>query len=310
VAVTDLVRRFGGFTAVDGITFSVPPGEVFGFLGPNGAGKTTTIRMLCGIIPPTSGKGTVAGLDMVDRAREIKNRIGYMSQRFSLYDELTVTENIRFYAGIYGVGAERLREREGWILEMAGLVGRERSLTRTLSVGWKQRLALGCAVVHEPEILFLDEPTSGVDPVSRRNFWELIYQVARRGVTVFVTTHYMDEAEHCDRLGLVYRGRLVALDSPRRLKEGLREGFILEVRAEPLMGALEFLERHPLVREAAVFGAGLHVTVDREGDGGELARQLTGAGIGVERLEPVLPTLEDVFVALVEREDRRAAGGG
>ena len=222
VEVEGLVKRFGSFTAVDGISFSVPRGEIFGFLGPNGAGKSTTIRMLCGILAPTAGRGAVAGLDIVRQSEGIKTRIGYMSQRFSLYEDLTVAENIEFYAGIYGVEPRRLAERRRWILAMANLEERADSLTRELSTGWKQRLALGCAVVHEPQILFLDEPTSGVDPLSRRNFWDLIYTVAGQGVTVFVTTHYMDEAEHCDRLGMIYGGRLVALGSPRELKEALR----------------------------------------------------------------------------------------
>ena len=221
VTVDKLRRVFGEFVAVDDISFSVKRGEIFGFLGPNGAGKSTTIRMLCGIIEPSGGSGTVAGFDIRTQSEEIKERIGYMSQKFSLYEDLTIIENIEFYAGVYGVTPERLPERKEWILGMANLLGREDSLTGELAVGWKQRLALGCAVVHEPEILFLDEPTSGVDPVSRRNFWELIHDVAGRGVTVFVTTHYMDEAEHCNRLALIYRGKLIAMGSPAKLKAEL-----------------------------------------------------------------------------------------
>jgi ABC-2 type transport system ATP-binding protein len=254
VEVEGLVKRFGSFTAVDGISFSVPRGEIFCFLGPNGAGKSTTIRMLCGILAPTAGRGAVAGLDIVRESERIKTRIGYMSQRFSLYEDLTVAENIEFYAGIYGVEPRRLAERRRWILAMANLEKRADSLTRELSTGWRQRLALGCAVVHEPQILFLDEPTSGVDPLSRRNFWDLIYTVAGEGVTVFVTTHYMDEAEHCDRLGMIYGGRLVALGSPRELKAALG-----------------------------------------------------GAGVRAGGIAPIRPTLEDVFVSLVERADRAAA---
>jgi len=308
VEVENLVKRFGDFTAVDGVSFSVPRGEIFGFLGPNGAGKSTTIRMLCGILTPTAGRGAVAGLDIVRQSEAIKTRIGYMSQRFSLYDDLTVAENIEFYAGIYGVEPRRLAQRRRWILAMANLEERAGSLTRELSVGWKQRLALGCAVVHEPQILFLDEPTSGVDPLSRRNFWDLIYTVAGEGVTVFVTTHYMDEAEHCDRLGMIYGGRLVALGSPRELKEGLSEGTLLEVSAAPLMQALAAAGEVPGVREVAVFGSGLHVIVAGAEVAVSLRAALESAGVRVGGIAPIRPTLEDVFVSLVERADRAAVG--
>ena len=220
----DLVKTFGTFTAVDRISFTVPRGEIFGFLGPNGAGKSTTIRMLCGIIEPTSGQGSVAGFDIFRQPELIKQHIGYMSQKFSLYTDLTVEENIEFYADIYGVPLQRLAERKAWILEMAGLKERSRSLTGELAAGWKQRLALGCAMVHEPEILFLDEPTAGVDPLSRRAFWDLIYDTAESGVTVFVTTHYMDEAEHCNRIGLIYGGRIISLGSPADIKRHAEEG--------------------------------------------------------------------------------------
>jgi len=306
VEVAGLVKRFGSFTAVDGISFTVPRGQIFGFLGPNGAGKSTTIRMLCGILAPTAGRGAVAGLDIVRQSEAIKTRIGYMSQRFSLYDDLTVSENIEFYAGIYGVAPSRLVERKRWILAMANLEERAGSLSRELSTGWKQRLALGCAVVHEPQILFLDEPTSGVDPLSRRNFWDLIYTVSGEGVTVFVTTHYMDEAEHCDRLGMIYGGRLVALGSPRELKEGLTEGVLLEVRVDSLMRALAAAAGAPGVREAAVFGSGLHATVAAAAAAGPLRAALEGAGVKVSGIAPIRPTLEDVFVSLVERADRVA----
>jgi ABC-2 type transport system ATP-binding protein len=308
VEVEGLSKRFGGFTAVDGITFSVPRGEIFGFLGPNGAGKSTTIRMLCGILAPTAGRGAVAGFDVVREPERIKTAIGYMSQRFSLYEDLTVDENVAFYAGIYGVEGERFSARRAWILAMAGLEGRSGSLARELSVGWKQRLALGCAVVHEPRILFLDEPTSGVDPRSRRSFWELIYAVAGEGVTVFVTTHAMDEAEHCDRLGMIYGGRLVALGSPRELKERHVAGVLLEVRAEPLMRALEAAGAAPGVLEAAVFGAGLHVTVADGAAAAALAGALEAAGVRVAGVAPIAPTLEDVFVSLVEGAGAAARG--
>jgi ABC-2 type transport system ATP-binding protein len=308
VIVEDLVRVFGRFVAVDHISFSVPKGEVFGFLGPNGAGKSTTIRMLCGIIVPTSGRGAVAGYDILLESEQIKERIGYMSQRFSLYEDLTVEENIEFYGGVYGVANARLAERKRWILEMANLTERARSLTGELAMGWKQRLALGCALVHEPEILFLDEPTAGVDPISRRSFWDLIYTVAGQGVTVFVTTHYMDEAEHCDRLGLIYRGKLIALGSPRQLKERYVAGALLEVHAQPAMAALDLLARAPAAKEVAIFGAAIHVVADSEAAIQPIRRALELGGVTVGRIETIAPSLEDVFVALIEQADQAAGG--
>lgn len=224
VTIANLGKRFGSFVAVDGISLTVPRGEIFGFLGPNGAGKSTTIRMLCGILPPSSGAGSVAGFDIASQPERIKENIGYMSQRFSLYEDLTVEENIAFYAGVYRLSASRRAERSAWVMEMAGLTERRRSRAGELAGGWRQRLALGCAILHEPPIVFLDEPTSGVDPLSRRRFWELIYSLAAGGVTVFVTTHYMDEAENCDRLALIYRGRLVALGTPSELKRERTKG--------------------------------------------------------------------------------------
>ncbi len=310
VVVQDLVKRFGRFTAVDRVSFTVPKGEVFGFLGPNGAGKSTTIRMLCGILVPTSGTGRVAGLDVMTQSERIKQRIGYMSQRFSLYEDLTVTENIEFYGGVYGVTPRRLAARKQWILEMANLTERSGSLTGTLSAGWKQRLALGCAVVHEPEVLFLDEPTAGVDPVSRRSFWDLIYTVAGQGVTVFVTTHYMDEAEHCDRIGLIYGGRLIALASPAALKQRFAAGVLLEIVAAPVMDALEALAQEPAAKDVALFGAGLHVLVDDESAIPQLRQALVRRGAEVHRIEEVVPSLEDVFVSLIEQADRQMEGPG
>ncbi|MCL6475620.1 MAG: ABC transporter ATP-binding protein [Firmicutes bacterium] len=305
VEVHGLTKRFGSFTAVDGITFAVKRGEVFGFLGPNGAGKSTTIRMLCGIISPTSGTGTVAGLDIRTQSEQIKARIGYMSQKFSLYEDLTVSENIDFYAGVYGVSAERLAKRKRWVLQMAGLEGREQSLTGELPMGWKQRLALGCAIVHEPEILFLDEPTSGVDPISRRQFWDLIDVLAGEGVTVFVTTHYMDEAEHCNRLCLIYRGRIVAMGTPAELKTHYSSGKLMEVEVEPQMAALESLLNDPAVYDAAVFGRRLHVVLPADVDAaGHVRQQLEKEGFRIIYLDAVVPSLEDVFVSLVEQTDR------
>jgi ABC-2 type transport system ATP-binding protein len=305
VSVRQLTKRFGDFVAVRGVSFEVGAGEVFGFLGPNGAGKSTTIRMLCGLLTPTSGAGTVAGLDVGTEAEAIKAHIGYMSQRFSLYEDLTVEENIDFYGGVYGIGRQRLAERKEWVIGMAGLADHRRHLTGLLSGGWKQRLALGCSILHEPPVLFLDEPTSGVDPLSRRRFWDLIYDLSGQGVTVFVSTHYMEEAEYCDRLGLIYRGELIALGTPGALKRGLMEEEILEVlcgRPQDAMGEVEGL---PGVTEVALFGAGLHAVVRDAGRTAPAIRELLARkGFAVERVERIDPSLEDVFVSLIEARDR------
>jgi ABC-2 type transport system ATP-binding protein len=261
VEVEKLVKRFGDFTAVDRISFQTRTGEVFGFLGPNGSGKSTTIRILCGLLHPTSGRAIVAGYDVVESPELIRRNIGYMSQKFSLYADLTVFENLRFYAGMYGVPAAELRDRIDWALEMAGLRGRESSLTGTLAGGWKQRLALGCAVLHRPPILFLDEPTSGVDPLSRRLFWELIQQMSSDGVTIFVTTHYMDEAEYCNRLALMNGGKLIALGTPTELKLGSIRGSLLLLECDRLGEAIERVRRLDGVRDVAVFGNALHLVV-------------------------------------------------
>lgn len=304
VEVDHLVKKFGDFTAVDDVSFSVRRGEIFGFLGPNGAGKSTTIRMLCGLLGPTSGSGRVGGFDITSESESIKENIGYMSQRFSLYDELTVEENIDFYADIYGVPYDRLERRKQEVWELTRLGDRRRSITADLPLGLKQRLSLGCAVIHEPPILFLDEPTSGVDPISRRGFWDLIYSMAARGTTVFVTTHVMDEAEHCDRLAMIYRGALIALGSPSDMKERHSHGILLEIETEPLMDALAALEHEPAIRELAVFGATLHAHVtDEAAARAVIARALAGQGAVVTRIPP---TLEDVFVSLIEQADRPA----
>jgi ABC-2 type transport system ATP-binding protein len=309
VEVRELVKRFGAFTAVDRLDFTVKRGEIFGFLGPNGAGKSTTIRMLCGLLLPTAGRGTVAGLDIIRESERIKTRIGYMSQKFSLYEDLTVEENIAFYGGIYGVSDARLAERKAWILEMANLADRRHSLTGELAVGWKQRLALGCAMVHEPEILFLDEPTGGVDPISRRNFWDLIFTVAGAGVTVMVTTHYMDEAEHCDRLAMIYGGKLIALGSPAELKAQYADaGQLLEIEADPLMRALDVLAE--AVHDVAVFGTTLHAVVHAARGEAMVRTTLERAGVAVRRVEPIAPSLEDVFVRLIEQADRQREEAG
>ena len=265
VEVENLVKRFGDFTAVDRISFQTKTGEVFGFLGPNGSGKSTTIRILCGLLHPTSGRAIVAGYDVVESPELIRQNIGYMSQKFSLYADLTVLENLRFFAGMYGVPATDVRARIDWALEMAGLQGRESSLTGTLSGGWKQRLALGCAVLHRPPIVFLDEPTSGVDPLSRRLFWELIQRMSDDGVTIFVTTHYMDEAEYCNRLALMNGGRLIALGTPTELKLGSIRGSLLLLECDRLGDAIELLRGLGGVRDVAVFGNALHLVVSDAG---------------------------------------------
>ena len=306
VAVRNLERRFGSFVAVNGVSFEVRKGEIFGFLGPNGAGKSTTIRMLCGLLAPTSGEGTVAGFDLNTEADKIKQHIGYMSQRFSLYEDLTVEENIDFFSGIYRIPAERKAERKEWVLRMAGLSDHGGTKTAFLSGGWKQRLALGCAVLHAPPILFLDEPTSGVDPVSRRNFWELIYELAGKGITVFVTTHYMDEAEYCDRLGLIYRGELVALGTPEEMKTRLMKDQVVEILLERPQDAIGLLEGLAAVKGAALFGKGIHAVVDRAQEAvPSLRSSLEAGGFPVRRIGKIVPSLEDVFVSLVEERDRR-----
>ncbi len=305
VVVDRLEKRFGSFVAVNRVSFGVDRGEIFGFLGPNGAGKSTTIRMLCGILAPSGGAGTVAGFDVRTQPEKIKAHIGYMSQKFSLYQDLTVEENIDFYSGIYRIAPQEAAKRKQWVLEMSGLVEHRRRPTAVLSGGWKQRLALGCAILHNPPIIFLDEPTSGVDPISRRRFWDLIYEMAGQGVTVFVTTHYMDEAEYCDRLGLIYRGELIALGTPETLKkESMRED-VLEVVCERPEEAMEAIERLPNVKEAALFGAALHV-VAADGQCATAAiRALLGQqGRRLERIEKIVPSLEDVFVSLIEAHDR------
>ena len=305
VVVKDLEKRFGDFVAVNRVSFEVARGEVFGFLGPNGAGKSTTIRMLCGILAPTGGSGRVAGFDVRTQAEKIKSHIGYMSQKFSLYEDLTVEENIDFYSGIYRIAPEKKRERKEWVIEMAGLKDHRRARTAILSGGWKQRLALGCAILHEPPILFLDEPTSGVDPISRRQFWDLIYELSGRGVTVFVTTHYMAEAEYCDRIALIYRGELTAMGAPQALKTELMPADVLEVLTERPQDALGELRGLAGIKDVALFGKGLHVvTDDAAAAEGTVRARLTERGFQVARVEKITPSLEEVFVSLIEARDR------
>jgi ABC-2 type transport system ATP-binding protein len=309
VEVRDLTRVFGDFVAVDRISLTVEKGQVFGFLGPNGAGKSTTIRMLCGLLLPSSGEGRVAGFDVMTESETIKRHIGYMSQKFSLYDDLTVEENIDFYAGIYNVPRTKRKERKDWVLEMAGLTDKRSNLTGSLAGGWKQRLALGCAVLHEPPILFLDEPTSGVDPLSRRQFWDLIAQMSHRGTTVFITTHYMEEAEYCDELALIYRGKMIAKGKPAELKTLIPED-ILEIRVERPFEALERLESSKLAQEVALFGDALHAVVsDAATASVALNDFLVQQGFAVQSIKQVTPSMEDVFVSLIELDDRQRAQG-
>lgn len=303
VSVSDLTKTFGDFVAVDHLNFTIPKGEIFGFLGPNGAGKTTTMRMLLGLLQPTEGTATVLGFDIVRQMSEIRRRIGYMSQKFSLYNDLTVNENLNFYGGIYGVRGQRLRQRKAYILRMAGLEGRERELTRNLSGGWKQRLALGAALIHEPEMLFLDEPTAGVDPISRRAFWDLLYELAEGGTTIFVTTHYMDEAEHCQSLAFIQRGQLAAQGSPEEIKRDHMPGEVLEIDCAPPDQAILVLRGMRMFAEVALYGSLIHVVTmagaAAEGQKPLIAEALSKANITVKSIELITPSLEDVFIASV-----------
>ena len=307
IQVDHLSRTFGAFRAVDDVTFDVRRGEVFGFLGSNGAGKSTTIRMLCGLLTPTAGKATVDGVDVGSDPEGVKRRIGYMSQRFSLYELLTVEQNIDFYAGLYGLSGERYQRRRKFALDIGGLAGRERELARNLSGGWKQRLALGCALLHEPPILFLDEPTGGVDPVSRREFWRLIDDLSNAGTTVLVTTHYLDEAERCDRVAIMHFGKLAALGSIAQLKSVFADRPIMEIRGPDPVALMAWLDQSPLVEKTSLFGTAVHAVLKSASTSvAQLTGALTGAGRSVDSLEPVVPSLEDVFLDVVDRLGRAA----
>ncbi|MGH9760163.1 MAG: ATP-binding cassette domain-containing protein [Blastocatellia bacterium] len=306
VAAEGLVKRFGDFVAVDHVSFTVPRGEIFGFLGPNGAGKSTTIRILCGLLTPSEGKAHVGGFDVAKEPDKVKSSIGYMSQKFSLYDDLTVEENIDFFSGVYGVPEKLSRVRKDYVLKIAGLEDQRQMSTSELAGGWKQRLALGCAIVHEPPILFLDEPTSGVDPIARRGFWDLIYQLSEAGRTVFVSTHYMDEAEYCHRIALMYRGKIVAIGAPRDLKADFRSHHIMHLESSDSLASMKGLEAVPGLSDIAVFGSGLHVTVDNPAEAVKtIPAILLEQGIEVRRLEEIEPTMEDLFVAKVEEEESK-----
>jgi ABC-2 type transport system ATP-binding protein len=308
IEVENLTRYFGKFCAVDHINFEVKSGEIFGFLGANGAGKSTTIRMLCGLLQSTSGTARVGGFDINRVPEKVKENIGYMSQKFSLYEDLTVDENINFYGKIYGLSDSTLGERKKWVLEMANLKGRERSITGTLSGGWKQRLALGCAVLHRPRIVFLDEPTSGVDPLMRRKFWRLINDLSADGVTVLVTTHFLEEAEYCNDIILINAGKIIAGGSPKELKEEHIKTPILEVQCSNVIEALALLEKQPWVVETSVFGIYVHVTVSEEGIARrEIVKLLKESDIRLDHVERITPSLEDVFIYLLDQEAKRAA---
>ena len=303
ISAVELTRRFGQFVAVDRVSFDVQAGEIFGFLGSNGAGKSTTIRMLCGLLKPTSGTATVGGIDVGRDPEGVKRRIGYMSQRFSLYEQLTVDENIRFFGGLYGLEGKRLEDRRAFVLEMAGLRGREKMRASELAGGWRQRLALGCSILHEPPILFLDEPTGGVDPLSRREFWNLIDQLSTSGVTVLVTTHYLDEAEHCHRIAIIHAGKLAALGSTRELKGIFDNRAILEIRAARPVDAMRLLDAMDEVEKTSVFGTAVHAVLRPGHLHAEraLADRLSKAGVEVAAIAAVQPSLEDVFLEVSDR---------
>ena len=302
VVVRNLMKKFGDFTAVDGVSFNIRTGDIFGFLGPNGAGKTTTIRILLGLLRPTSGTASVLGYDVARQPEEIRRRIGYMSQRFSLYDDLTVGENLDFYGRTYGVRGKRLEERKRFAIEMAGLERRQGELTRNLAGGWKQRLALGAAILHEPEMLFLDEPTAGVDPISRREFWELLYDLADEGKTIFVTTHYMDEAEHCQDLAFIHQGKIIAHGAPEEIKDNNMMGHVLEIDCDQPDRAIKVLQGMDVFAEVALYGALIHVVGDDvEAHIPDIQHALTRADVVVRSVDAIAPSLEDVFIANVRQ---------
>jgi ABC-2 type transport system ATP-binding protein len=302
IEVNNLTKKFGSFVSVDQINFKVRKGEIFGFLGANGAGKSTTIKMLCAILDPTEGDAMVGGYSIKNQPEMVKKNIGYMSQRFSLYNDLSVSENIEFFGGVYGIEKELLEEREKWVLEIAGLKGKERVLTASLPGGIKQRLALGTALIHKPGIVFLDEPTSGVDPISRRAFWDLINSLSESGTTVFVTTHYLEEAEFCGNIILINSGRLIAEGNAKELKSKYLTNTILEIQCTPVIDALSFLEKAPFVDETSIFGNQIHIIVnDKYSEKEQIKSLLETKNIMVKSIENIIPSLEDVFIHLLEK---------
>jgi ABC-2 type transport system ATP-binding protein len=307
IEAKDLTKRFGAFTAVDNVSFTVNAGEIFGFLGANGSGKSTTIRMLCGLLQSTSGTASVAGFDINSQPDDIKKNIGYMSQKFSLYDDITCVENIRFWGGIYGLTDAKIEERRAWAIQIAGLEGRENSLPRDLPGGFKQRLALGCAMLHAPKVVFLDEPTGGVDPIMRRRFWDLIQKLAEQGTTVFVTTHYLDEAEYCNRIMLIHEGRIIAGGTPEELKTKYLQTPVFEVETDRVIEAMAALDSDTRVEETSVFGSFLHVSIPKEQDAKNVITEALGQrGIVPARIEPITPSLEDVFIHLIDVEAKKS----
>lgn len=305
VVAQGLSKKFGDFTAVDGVSFTIRRGEIFGFLGPNGAGKTTTIRMLLGLLRPTAGRATVLGYDIVAQSEEIRKRIGYMSQRFTLYQDLTVSENLEFYGRTYGVRGKELEKKRDFAIEMAGLKGREKELAQNLSGGWKQRLALGTAILHEPEMLFLDEPTAGVDPISRQEFWNFLYRLAEEGTTIFVTTHYMDEAEHCHNLSFIHNGRIIAQGTPQTIKEKHMKGQVLGVDCREPDIALAALKDSSLFDEVALYGSLIHlVAPEVKGLMPAIEEMLKEKEAGLRSLNLIAPSLEDVFISSIKEQER------
>jgi ABC-2 type transport system ATP-binding protein len=301
IMVSDLTRKFGAFTAVDGISFAVERGEIFGFLGANGAGKSTAIRMMCGLLKPTSGTAVIDGVDVSRDPEGVKRRIGYMSQKFSLYEALTVEQNIRFFGALYGLADAAIATRTKFVVEMAGLSGREHTRAKDLAGGWRQRLALGCAILHEPRIVFLDEPTGGVDPVSRRQFWRLIEDMSRAGVTILVTTHYLDEAEHCHRIAIVNAGKLAVIGTSRQLKEIFARRPILEIYSSRPVDVMRALENVPDVEKTTVFGTAVHAVLKTpDVDIAALTARLNARGLDIGGIDRVMPSLEDVFLDVVE----------
>jgi ABC-2 type transport system ATP-binding protein len=307
IEVKNLTKRFGNFIAVNGISFNVEKGEIFGFLGANGAGKSTAIRMLCGILEPTSGDALVGGYSVMNEPDKVKLQIGYMSQKFSLYNDLTVEENINFFGGVYGLYNSKLRDRKKWVLKVAYLERQEKLLTASLPGGIKQRLALAIAVIHEPKIVFLDEPTGGVDPISRRNFWDLINELSHSGVTVFVTTHYLDEAEFCNTITLINAGNIIASGSSKELKTKYLTNSILEVECDRVVDALEVLSKQKWIEETSIFGNYIHVNLTDEIEGRKLIEKVLTQdnSIKILRMDKIVPTLEDVFIYLLEKDENK-----
>ncbi|HET7152355.1 MAG TPA: ABC transporter ATP-binding protein [Candidatus Kapabacteria bacterium] len=307
IQVKNLTKKFGDFTAVNSVSFDVPEGEIFGFLGANGAGKSTTIRMLCGLLEPTSGEAKVGGFDVLTESEQVKRNIGYMSQKFSLYNDISVEENLNFFGGVYGLSKEKLKERKKYVLEISHLVGQEKRLTGALPGGIKQRLALGCAIIHEPKIIFLDEPTGGVDPVMRKEFWDLINELSEGGTTILVTTHYLDEAEYCNEIILINAGELIARGTPSEMKTNYIKNTILEIECSDVSTAMTLLAKEKVVMEISLFGTYLHVQVQDEATARKrLPEVFQQNGIRLQRMDSIMPSLEDVFIHLIEKHDAGA----